>query len=1453
MRKISFILSSLLLVASFLLAQAPLNDECATAIPLGKVPACPSTVFSNSNATPSNIGSPNNAFCPEQGNIGHDVWFTFQTTTKIFDYNISVQSTGSQGIASPNINIYRGDCGIDQFSKLCLDTTLLSSAQLSVNAFGLTQNVTYYIRVSDSQAQGNFKICVSEYKISTIANTTTTACNGTIYDSGGPDKTYKNGENFVFKICPDEPHQCIKFTLTNYNIAPDADEISFYNGDGTSAPLLRKILGSDFNTGNSSGGVAFDVYASAKCLTMTFKSDADGVFEGFEGKWQCTQEACPNFEDINFTINPAKEVIEKAVARPGTDVTLKTIKCGNNKGNYGLFKAQDDSELGLGSGIVLSSGAINKINLPALLSASTDLKLSGDADLDSLSLIDGGGKSLDACVVEFEVFANSDELRFDYVFASEEYPDFIHLIEYNDAFALMIEGPGIIGDNKIAPKKNLARLPNGKSIGIAEVNSNNNYEYYRNNLDGQKIIYNGMTADKGGKKKTLTAKARVIPCQTYKLKMAIADRKDPAFDSGVFIGDIRGNTPEITLQSALGLNDLVEICSGNNEQITFKFENPLLEKTDYIVEVSGTATADVDYTLNLPKVLSFAVGATVATFPIKVIADNIVENNEYIEITILRDYGCGLKKIVSQKIYIKDNLDLKFNVADTVLVCGDVAKSKGINLSVSGATSYNWSPTAAFSEPSKAQTNFKPSQSGWYKVTGKTNQCSATDSIYANVISPTLKISALSKTTICEGETIALKAENNFADKGLLWSPNLNYSSETAANTSIKPNVSGTAIVNATVGGCAVRDTFNFVVNQIGMPLLSEDTTVCFKQKTLLANVTFAPNTTFTWTPSGPANPKIDNVYITPTVSQTYILKGETDKCVAYDTVKIAVLAKIDILSKDTIRICKGSSFLLEAELDKNVSAASAKFVWKAKFATFANANELKTSTLATKTGWIFAEANNKNCMLKDSIFVIVDSLPNDLSLNVFKKKPFYCPGDTILLYSNGSMPKNLYPKATFQWQNPLGAITPADKANLKIITDKPYDYIRKITNGVCERLDTFKAIVLQKLPNIALADVTICPGEIATFDIKNANDFDKFEWKPADKLSCSDCPKPSTTQAGTYNVTGSKTGFCPSMKAVKVIQDIANITINSSKSVFCESEKIESQLNVLGATNIIWSPADGLSCTNCVNPIATKTGIYTAKTNATTCNSSAKIEISQVKKPFDLTDIRSICDGENAIIALRNSSDYDSISLTPKANTEIIGNKITISKSGTYILNAKTKTNNCTYAKILDIRSGTKPIITITASPNILTFNKKPVTLTASGTNLVEGTLLWQDLTGSTVYKASPKDSLNTYSVTGQSSDGCAGAATIKIYNVAAPSIFIAGENSKNGAFQVVHFPEKIATFKDIKIFDRWGHQVYQSDKNDGWDGGDYPSDVYIYYVTFQLIANNEIVTGMGDVTLMR
>jgi hypothetical protein len=75
-------------------------------------------------------------------------------------------------------------------------------------------------------------------------------CSGELYDSGGPDSTYSNNENFTYVICPSDPNECITFNMTYYNIEQggfgSGDQLYIYDGDDTNSPLLADISNSNF-------------------------------------------------------------------------------------------------------------------------------------------------------------------------------------------------------------------------------------------------------------------------------------------------------------------------------------------------------------------------------------------------------------------------------------------------------------------------------------------------------------------------------------------------------------------------------------------------------------------------------------------------------------------------------------------------------------------------------------------------------------------------------------------------------------------------------------------------------------------------------------------------------------------------------------------------------------------------------------------------------------------------------------------------------------------------------------------------------------------------------------------------------------------------------------------------------------------------------------------------------
>ncbi len=189
------------------------------------------------------------------------------------------------------------------------------------------------------------------------------------------------------------------------------------------------------------------------------------------------------------------------------------------------------SNFGINNGIVLSSGFantdMNQINvglngLPGELGSSA-LSAPGDAMLDSIVT---PYLTYDACVLEFDIQPVGNFMEFEYVFGSEEYPEF-NCSAFNDVFGFYISGPGF------AAPTNIALLPNSViPVSINSINDgtggcSNNQNLYVTNIDTTNTM-DGFTTP-------LVSHVVVTPGSTYHLKFAVADVADMIYNSYVIL------------------------------------------------------------------------------------------------------------------------------------------------------------------------------------------------------------------------------------------------------------------------------------------------------------------------------------------------------------------------------------------------------------------------------------------------------------------------------------------------------------------------------------------------------------------------------------------------------------------------------------------------------------------------------------------------------------------------------------------------------------------------------------------------------------------------------------------------------------------------------------------------------------------------------------------------------
>lgn len=228
-----------------------------------------------------------------------------------------------------------------------------------------------------------------------------------------------------------------------------------------------------------------------------------------------------------------EDLVSKVLLKDSSGLAVKNIKYTGSDKSIGVFYTTSEV-LPMKKGIVISTGLAASVDGPNETDRKSSMRFTpGDHDLDSVA----GNNTADAAILEFVFYPNTDEIAFDYFFASEEYPEFVNH-GVNDVFVFFISGPGY--DHPT----NIAKLPTtGEPITVDHVNQLKNTSFYvPNKLWGYELDqytieeaelaygfeFDGMTT-------MLEARAKVVPYQPYKLKIAIADVGDNVYDSSVFL------------------------------------------------------------------------------------------------------------------------------------------------------------------------------------------------------------------------------------------------------------------------------------------------------------------------------------------------------------------------------------------------------------------------------------------------------------------------------------------------------------------------------------------------------------------------------------------------------------------------------------------------------------------------------------------------------------------------------------------------------------------------------------------------------------------------------------------------------------------------------------------------------------------------------------------------------
>lgn len=340
--------------------------------------------------------------------------------------------------------------------------------------------------------------------------------------------------------------------------------------------------------------------------------------------------------------------LTNAISGQGVIITNETLNC--PAGAYGTFTSTG-TNLGMNAGILLTTGDASLAVGPNALGSTSACPGTSATDSD-LTAIEPQATQ-DVCTLEFDIIPQCDTLKLNYVFGSEEYPEFVNS-SFNDAFGFFVSGPNPAGGNYVG--SNIALLPGTTTaVTIDNVNPTTNAGYYVDNTGGATIEYDGFTT-------VLTAAIPVDQCATYHMKLIIADAGDCSYDSGVFL-DFEGlSCPNNDVQVATVVDTAYEGCADAEIQVT---RTPATGTLTFNVLTDGTATAGTDYTINNSYTFNNGQGSMNITIPAG--ADGITEGVETADI-IIEYFICGVSVYDTVQIYIVDEVMTTF--ATTPTTCG---------------------------------------------------------------------------------------------------------------------------------------------------------------------------------------------------------------------------------------------------------------------------------------------------------------------------------------------------------------------------------------------------------------------------------------------------------------------------------------------------------------------------------------------------------------------------------------------------------------------------------------------------------------------------------------------------------------------------------------------------------------------------------------------------------------
>jgi gliding motility-associated-like protein len=220
-----------------------------------------------------------------------------------------------------------------------------------------------------------------------------------------------------------------------------------------------------------------------------------------------------------------------------------------------------------------------------------------------------------------------------------------------------------------------------------------------------------------------------------------------------------------------------------------------------------------------------------------------------------------------------------------------VCKNSNVRLSVSGGSGFLWSPAIYLDNPNSPDPVATPVQDTEFYVTGKdADNCDVKDSVFIK-IQPKPVFNAPSDQTVCKGDSVVLKGNNDPSDI-YSWSPASTLNDAGSPAPQASPDITTTYHLHIVNAHCSLYDSaFDVQVLVNPSPVITAQKSNDINCSIISSNLSVSGSDSYTWTPaSGLNDPNISSPVATISQTTTFIVQGKNAQgCISFDSVTVAV------------------------------------------------------------------------------------------------------------------------------------------------------------------------------------------------------------------------------------------------------------------------------------------------------------------------------------------------------------------------------------------------------------------------------------------------------------------------------------------------------------------------------------------------------------------------------------